>query len=306
MTVPVSDAIVDAASIRKVLVVGTGTMGQGIAQVCAVAGYATHMFDVDAARIDKAISVIKALTDRAVQKGKMLNEARSEMIGMLVAAPDLGAACSDVDLVVEAAPESMDLKVEVLGKIQKLAPGRAILASNTSSLSITEIGHRLGAGARTVGLHFFNPPPVMELLEVVRGLETSDAVIDTCVTVARRLGKTPIVVNDVPGFATSRLGVALGAEAMRMVESGVASAADIDRAMELGYRHPMGPLKLTDLVGLDVRLAILEHLHHEVGEQFRPPSILRQMVRAGRLGKKSGEGFYRWTEAGPEPIERRR
>jgi 3-hydroxybutyryl-CoA dehydrogenase len=301
-----SNAIVDAASIRKVLVVGTGTMGQGIAQVCALAGYATHMYDVDPARVDKAIGVIKALTDRLVQKGKMLNEARSEMIGMLLAAPDLARASDGVDLVIEAAPEVMDLKVEVLGKIKLLAPEGAILASNTSSLSITEIGHRLGVGARTIGLHFFNPPPVMELLEVVRGLETSDAVIDTCVTVARRLGKTPIVVNDVPGFATSRLGVALGAEAMRMVESGVASAADIDRAMELGYRHPMGPLKLTDLVGLDVRLAILEHLHREVGEQFRPPSILRQMVRAGRLGKKSGEGFYRWTETGPEPIARAR
>lgn len=301
-----SNAAVDAASIRKVVVIGTGTMGQGIAQVTAVAGYLTHMYDVDAARIDKAIGVIKAVTDKLVQKGKMLNEARSEMIGMLVAAPDLGPAAADADLVIEAAPESMDLKIEVLGKAKLFAPERAILASNTSSLSITEIGHRLGAGARTIGLHFFNPPPVMELLEVVRGLETAGTVVDTCRAVAKRLGKTPVVVNDTPGFATSRLGVALGAEAMRMVESGVASAADIDKAMELGYRHPMGPLKLTDLVGLDVRLAILEHLHREVGEQFRPPTILRQMVRAGRLGKKTGEGFYRWTEAGPEPVERKR
>jgi 3-hydroxybutyryl-CoA dehydrogenase len=294
---------VDAASIRKVLIVGAGTMGQGIAQVTATAGYVTHLHDVDHARIDKAIGVIKAVTDRLVQKGKMLNEARSEMIGMLVASPDLGPAARDVDLVVEAAPESIDLKVEVLDKVKLFAPERAILASNTSSLSITEIGHRTGAGARTVGLHFFNPPPVMELLEIVRGLETAPAVIDTCLAVAKRLAKTPIVVSDTPGFATSRLGVAIGAEAMRMLETGVASAADIDRAMELGYRHPMGPLKLTDLVGLDVRLAILEHLHREVGEQFRPPSILRQMVRAGRLGKKTGEGFYRWTEAGPEPIK---
>jgi 3-hydroxybutyryl-CoA dehydrogenase len=297
-------SVVEAAAIRRVLVVGTGTMGQGIAQVTAHAGYVTHLYDVDAARVDKAIGIIKATTDRLVQKGKMLNEARSELIGMLVATPDLGAGCAEVDLVIEATPESMDLKVEVLGKIKLFAPERAILASNTSSLSITEIGHRIGAGARTVGLHFFNPPPVMELLEVVRGLETSPAVIETCLALAKRLAKTPIVVSDTPGFATSRLGVAIGAEAMRMLESGVASAADIDRAMELGYRHPMGPLKLTDLVGLDVRLAILEHLHREVGEQFRPPSILRQMVRAGRLGKKTGEGFYRWTEAGPEPIKR--
>ncbi len=296
--------VVDASSIRRVLVVGAGTMGQGIAQVTAGAGYVTHLYDVDAARVEKAIGVIKAVTDRLVQKGKMLNEARSEMIGMLVASPELGPAASDIDLAIEAAPESMDLKVEVLGKVKLFAPERAILASNTSSLSITEIGHRIGAGERTVGLHFFNPPPVMELLEVVRGLETAPQAIDTCLAVAKRLAKTPIVVSDTPGFATSRLGVALGAEAMRMLETGVASAADIDRAMELGYRHPMGPLKLTDLVGLDVRLAILEHLQREVGEQFRPPTILRQMVRAGRLGKKTGEGFYRWTDAGPEPIKR--
>ncbi|MFT3773473.1 MAG: 3-hydroxyacyl-CoA dehydrogenase family protein [Minicystis sp.] len=299
-------SVVEASAIRKVLVIGTGTMGQGIAQVTAVAGYVTHMYDVDAARVDKAIGVIKSVTDRLVQKGKMLNEARSEMIGMLVASPDLGPAAAEVDLIIEAAPESMDLKIEVLGKAKLFAPERAIIASNTSSLSITEIGHRLGAGHRTIGLHFFNPPPVMELLEIVRGLETSDAVVDTCLAVAKRIGKTPIVVNDVPGFATSRLGVALGAEAMRMVETGVASAADIDKAMQLGYRHPMGPLMLTDLVGLDVRLAILEHLQREIGEQFRPPAILRQMVRAGKLGKKTGEGFYRWTEAGAEPIARKR
>jgi len=287
---------VEAAAIRKVLVVGTGTMGQGIAQICAVAGYVTHLHDVDPARVDKAIGVIKSVTDRLVQKGKMLNEARSEMIGMLIASPDLGPASSDVDLVIEAVPESMDLKVELLGKIKLFAPERAILASNTSSLSITEIGHRTGAGSRTIGLHFFNPPPVMELLEIVRGLETTPGVVDTCLAVARRLGKTPIVVHDTPGFATSRLGVALGAEAMRMLEAGVASAVDIDRAMELGYRHPMGPLKLTDLVGLDVRLAILDHLHKEVGEQFRAPPLLRTMVRAGKLGKKTGEGFYVWKD----------
>jgi 3-hydroxybutyryl-CoA dehydrogenase len=294
--------VVDAASIRRVLIVGTGTMGQGIAQICATAGYVTHLHDVEPARVTKAIDAIKATTDRLVQTGKMLNEARSETIGMLVAAPELAPAAVEVDLVIEAAPESMDLKVAILERIKLLAPARAILASNTSSLSLTEIGHRIGAAPRTIGLHFFNPPPVMELLEIVRGLETSAAAIETCLAVAKRLGKTPIVVNDAPGFATSRLGVALGAEAMRMLEAGVASAADIDRAMELGYRHPMGPLKLTDLVGLDVRLAILEHLHREIGEQFRPPPILRRMVRAGRLGKKTGEGFYRWTEKGPEPV----
>ena len=288
--------------IRRVLVLGTGTMGQGIAQISALAGYVTHLYDVDKGRIDKAVDAVKHLTDRLVQKGKMLNEARSEMIGLLVATPDLASAAEGIDLVIEAVPEVMNLKVEILSKVKLFAPPHTIFASNTSSLSITEIGQRLGIGPRTIGLHFFNPPPVMELLEIVRSLETDDTTLATCLGVAKRLGKTPIVVRDMPGFATSRLGVAIGAEAMRMLETGVASIIDIDRAMELGYRHPMGPLKLTDLVGLDVRLSILEHLHEEIGEQFRPPVILRQMVRAGRLGKKTGEGFYRWTETGPVPA----
>ena len=293
-------------AIRKVVVVGSGTMGQGIAQVTATAGSLTHLYDVEEARIVRAIDGIKSATDRLVQKGKMLNEARSEMIGALVAAPDLVKAADGADLVIEAAPEIMKLKVEVLGQVKERAAPTAIFASNTSSLSITEIGQRVGATERTIGLHFFNPPPVMELLEIVRGLDTGDATVDACLAFAKRIGKTAIVVNDTPGFATSRLGVALGAEAIRMLESGVASVVDIDRAMELGYRHPMGPLKLTDLVGLDVRLAILEHLHAEVGEQFRPPSLLRQMVRAGRLGKKSGEGFCKWTAEGPVAIAPRR
>jgi len=284
-----------AQPIRRVLVLGTGTMGQGIAQISALAGYVTHLYDIDAARIAKAVEAIKHVTDRLVQKGKMLNEARSEMIGLLVATPDLARAAEGIDLVIEAAPEVMNLKVETLSKVKLFAPAHTIFASNTSSLSITELGQRLGTGARTIGLHFFNPPPVMELLEIVRSLETDDTTLATCLGVAKRLGKTPIVVRDMPGFATSRLGVAIGAEAMRMVESGVASVADIDRAMELGYRHPMGPLKLTDLVGLDVRLKIAEYLQESLGgAQYEPPAILRRLVAEGKLGKKSGEGFYRW------------
>jgi 3-hydroxybutyryl-CoA dehydrogenase len=193
----------------------------------------------------------------------------------------------------------MDLKVKLLGEVVAAAPPHALVGSNTSSLSLTELGARIGAADRTVGLHFFNPPPIMELLEIVRGIGTSEATVESALAFARAIGKTPIVVRDMPGFATSRLGVILGAEAIRMLEQGVASVADIDRAMELGYRHPMGPLKLTDLVGLDVRLAILDHLHREVGEQFRAPPLLRQMVRAGKLGKKSGEGFYVWKEGVP-------
>jgi 3-hydroxybutyryl-CoA dehydrogenase len=205
-----------------------------------------------------------------------------------------------VALVIEAVPEDMSLKAKILSECLTHAPHDALLASNTSSLSITELGARVGAPDRTLGMHFFNPPPVMELLELVRGVATSDKTIERARSIAKAVGKTSILVNDAPGFATSRLGVILGAEAMRMLETGVATAADIDRAMKLGYRHPMGPLELTDLVGLDVRLAILEHLHREIGEQFRPPAILRKLVRAGHLGKKSGRGFYVWTAEGPK------
>jgi 3-hydroxybutyryl-CoA dehydrogenase len=297
---------VNAADVQRVLVLGTGTMGQGIAQVTAAAGLETRVLDTDARRLAGAIAGIEKITAKSVEKGKLSGEARAALLGRISTVTEIEVGAKDADLCIEAIPENMDLKVEVLGRFVKTAPAHALVGSNTSSLSITEIGARIGASDRTVGMHFFNPPPVMELLEVVRGLRSSDASVDAAVGLAARLGKTAIVVSDTPGFATSRLGVAIGAEAIRMLEAGVASVEDIDRAMELGYRHPMGPLKLGDLVGLDVRLSILEHLHKEVGEQFRPPSLLRQMVRAGKLGKKSGEGFYRWTEEGPVPAFRKR
>lgn len=282
----------------RVLVLGTGTMGQGIAQVAAAAGLEVRVFDSDGAKVAQAVAGIEKITARSVEKGKLTADARQSLLARLKPETSLESAAKGVDLCVEAIPEKMDLKVEVLGQVLAHAPD-AVIGSNTSSLSITEIGTRIGAAERTIGLHFFNPPPIMELLEIVRGLGTAEATVEACLALAKRLGKTPIVVNDSPGFATSRLGVIVGVEAIRMLESGVASVEDIDRAMELGYRHPMGPLKLGDLVGLDVRLGILEHLHKELGEQFRPPPLLRQMVRAGKLGKKTGEGFYRWTDAGP-------
>ncbi len=290
-------------SFDRVLVLGTGTMGQGIAQVVAAAGLEARLFDADGNKVSQAIEAIKKVTARSVEKGKLNSDARDALLGRLVPVTSLAEGAKGVGLCIEAIPEKMDLKVSVLGDVRAVAPD-AVIGSNTSSLSITEIGARLGAGERTIGLHFFNPPPVMELLEVVRGLSTAEPVVEASLTLAKQLGKTPIVVNDSPGFATSRLGVIVGCEAIRMLEAGVASAEDIDRGMELGYRHPMGPLKLGDLVGLDVRLGILEHLHRELGEQFRPPPLLRQMVRAGKLGKKTGEGFYRWTDAGPMPIKR--
>lgn len=288
---------------RKVAVLGAGTMGQGIAQVCARSGLVTHLFDTAPAQLDRARANLHTSLGKLVDRGKLSAEAKVEILANVVVFSELTAACREADVIIEAVPESIDLKVSLFEKAGQVAKDHALFGSNTSSLSITEIGSRAGKKDRTIGLHFFNPPPVMELLEIVRGIDTSEETLTRALAFADHIGKTPIVVRDSPGFATSRLGVAIGAEAMRMLEAGVATVADIDRAMELGYRHPMGPLKLTDLVGLDVRLAILEHLHKEVGEQFRPPSILRQMVRAGRLGKKSGVGFYRWTESGPIPED---
>lgn len=279
-----------------VTVLGTGTMGQGIAQVAAQRGHATRIYDVAEGRAVGAIKAISAQLEKLVAKGKITSESRAATMHELSAASGAADACAGADVIIEAVPEDMGLKVELLKQVLGAADPRAIIASNTSSLSITELGTRLGAADRTIGLHFFNPPPVMELVEVVRGLGTSEDTLARALSFVKSLNKTPIVVRDVPGFATSRLGVILGAEAMRMLETNVASAEDIDRGMELGYRHPMGPLKLTDLVGLDVRLAILEHLQRELGEQFRPPAILRAMVRAGKLGKKTGEGFYRWVD----------
>jgi 3-hydroxybutyryl-CoA dehydrogenase len=289
------------ASIRSVTVLGTGTMGQGIAQVTATAGLETSIFDAAPERAAQAATAIAAQLEKRVAKGKMQDEQRGRALAAITVANDVRTACEGADLVVEAAPENMELKVRLLGEAVIAAPPHAIISSNTSSLSLTELGARAGAPERTVGLHFFNPAPVMEPLEIVRGIGTSHKTVDTALAFAGTIDKTPIVVRDVPGFATSRLGAMLGAEAIRMLESGVASASDIDRAMELGYRHPMGPLKLSDFVGLDVRLAILEQLHRELGERFRPPLLLRQMVRAGKLGKKTGEGFYIWKDGTAEP-----
>ncbi|MDQ3035288.1 MAG: 3-hydroxyacyl-CoA dehydrogenase NAD-binding domain-containing protein [Myxococcota bacterium] len=288
------------SGIAKVVVVGAGTMGNGIAQVCAQNGLLVTMTDVSEAATKKGLAAIDKSLERLVQKGKLEPDARARALDSIRTGTDPAAASADADLVIEAVPEKMELKLELFRAVSARAPAHAILGSNTSSLSVTEIAGATSDPSRVIGLHFFNPVPVMELLEIVRGLATSDATADAARAFAARIGKRSIVVKDSPGFATSRLGVMLGCEAIRMLEAGVASAEDIDLAMELGYRHPMGPLRLTDLVGLDVRLAILEHLHREVGEQFRPPSLLRQMVRAGRLGKKVGRGFYDYP-ATPSP-----
>lgn len=292
----------DVREVWSVAVLGAGTMGMGIAQLCATRGIATRLYDVQPEQLSHVQAAIGAQLDRQLAKGKLSQAERDAALERLSTTQSLADAVKDAELVVEAAPERLEIKLDLFRAVIEHTSDASLLGSNTSSLSITELGQRLGQPERVIGLHFFNPPPVMPLLEIVRGIATSEASVERALAFATQLGKQPIVVNDSPGFASSRLGVALGAEAIRMLESGVASVQDIDRAMELGYRHPMGPLKLTDLVGLDVRLAILEHLHRELGEQFRPPALLRQMVRAGRTGKKAGIGFYRWTDEGPVPA----
>ena len=270
---------------------GAGTMGNGIAQVSAAAGMQVSMRDLDQAAVDRGMAAIRKSLDRLLSKERISAEDHAATLGRIETTTSFEDCVKGADLIVEAVPERMELKIELFQNAAKLNPD-AILATNTSSLSVTEIAAASGRPETCIGLHFFNPVPVMKLLEIVRGLRTSDETVEKARAYAEAIGKEPIVVNDWPGFATSRLGIILGCEAIRMVEQGVASPADIDKAMELGYRHPMGPLKLTDLVGLDVRLHIMEHLHAELGEQFRPPALLRQMVRAGKLGRKSGEGFY--------------
>ncbi len=278
-----------------VAVLGAGTMGHGIAQVCASAGHETRLFDIEPEAIAAALDRIAGNLQRGVELGKVDADARDETLGRLRGVSELDDAVSGADMVIEAAPERLELKQALLARAAAGIAPHAVLASNTSSLSISSIAAALPGPERVVGLHFFNPVHIMSLIEVVRGDRTAERVVDRARAFAANLGKRPIVVRDSPGFASSRLGVALGLEAIRMVEEGVASAEDIDLAMELGYRHPMGPLRLTDLVGLDVRLEIARYLHGELsGDRFRPPELLERMVEEGKLGKKSGEGFYRW------------
>jgi 3-hydroxybutyryl-CoA dehydrogenase len=281
--------------IKAVAVLGAGTMGHGIAQVCAAAGCRVRLFDITEAAVASGAARIATNLEKGIERGKVTSEERDAVLARLTTTAVIAEAVRDADLVIEAAPESMELKTKIFAEVDADAPAHAILASNTSSLAIAHIASVVADPTRVVGMHFFNPVHIMALVEVVWTPKTSDATREAAVAFARRLGKEPIVVKDVPGFASSRLGIVLGMEAIRMVEQGVASPQDIDTAMELGYRHPMGPLRLTDLVGLDVRLGIAEYLRKTLGsEAFEPPALLRRMVAEGKLGKKSGRGFYDW------------
>jgi 3-hydroxybutyryl-CoA dehydrogenase len=286
-----------ADHLRTVAVLGAGTMGHGIAQVAAQLGCAVALYDVELAAADRGRAKIAANLAKGVELGKVSADLRDVTLARLRTTADLADACAGADLVVEAAPEKLEIKRQIFEAVDRAAPG-ALLATNTSSLSIASIASAVADPSRVVGMHFFNPVHLMKLVEIVRHVSSDASAVEAARGFAERLGKTPIVVSDSPGFASSRLGLVLGLEAIRMVEAGVASAADIDTAMKLGYGHPMGPLELTDLVGLDVRLGIAEYLARELGPGFTPPELLRAKVAEGKLGKKSGEGFYRWSADG--------
>jgi 3-hydroxybutyryl-CoA dehydrogenase len=280
--------------IRNIGVVGAGTMGHGIAQVAAQAGYDTVLYDVTRELAEKGLTRVGENLQQGIEKGKLKPEERADTLSRLRATSELGdlAGCQ---MVIEAAPEQMALKQAIFQKLAATCAETCLLASNTSSLSLTELAASVKGPERVVGMHFFNPVHRMKLLEIIRAFQSSDDSIRATRQVGERMGKEIVEVKDSPGFASTRLGVLVGMEAIRMVEEGVASPEDIDRAMELGYGHPMGPLKLGDLVGLDVRLAIGEYLAQELGNPaFRPPQLLKKMVRAGKLGRKSGQGFYRY------------
>lgn len=284
--------------VRTVAVLGAGTMGRGIAHVAALAGYATHLYDPDAAALARAEASIHRNLAKGVEIRKVTEEAAAAARAALQLSGELAGAVAAADLVIESAPESIAVKTDLFRQVDRHAPAHALLASNTSALSITEMAAASGRPHHFAGMHFFNPVHVMKLVELVRGLETAQATLDALREVGVRMGKEVVLVNEAPGFVTSRINALIGNEAFRMLQEGVASAADIDKALKLGLNHPMGPFEMVDLVGLDVRLSILEFLHRTLGEAYRPNQLLVQHVRAGRLGRKVGRGVYAYDEDG--------
>ena len=280
--------------IHKIGVIGAGIMGRGIAQVAAQGGFHTVLQDVDAKQLDVARAHIHSSLAKSVELKKMLRSEADETLARIETTHAVADAARGMDLIIEAAPERIDLKLQIFAELDRHAPAKAILASNTSSLSVTEMAGATRRPERVLGLHFFNPVPRMKLVEIVRALETDDDTLQTALDVTHRMHKEPVVVRESPGFVTTRINAMIGNEAFYMLQEGVASAHDIDKALKLGLNHPMGPFELVDLVGLDTRLSILEYLHRSLGDKFRPAPLLVQYVRAGRLGKKVGRGVYEY------------
>lgn len=281
----------------NITVLGAGQMGQGIAHISALAGFNTRLYDKDKSTLEAAMAAVEQTLSKGVELGKITNADRVRTLERLTPAMTVEHGVEDAGLVIEAIPEDINLKKDLFRQVADSVPEETVLASNTSSLSITEIASGIPSPDRVVGMHFFNPPHIIKLLEVIRGEKSASEIVDRVCEIGRQMDREVVLISDSPGFASSRLGVVLGLEAIRMLEQGVASAADIDAAMVHGYRHPIGPLRLTDLVGLDVRLAIAQYLHKKLGSsQFEPPKLLQEMVRDGLLGKKSGKGFYCWKE----------
>ena len=290
--------------IDTVAVIGAGTMGAGIAQVCAQAGWKTNLFDAFPDGLERGMKAIDAFWDKGIARGKTTAEQKAEWSANLHAVADMSTAVGDADLVIEAVPEIPELKHKIFADLGSMTKQGCILGTNTSSLSIADIAAASGKPEMVIGMHFFNPVPIMKLLELVKHDSCSDQTIAAAESAGVAMGKTTILVKDVPGFATSRLGVVLGNEAIRMLADGVASAKDIDTAMVLGYKHPMGPLALSDLVGLDVRRDILLNLKKSFNDDsYTPHPLLEKMVAEGRLGKKSGKGIYDWSSGSAEETE---
>ena len=285
--------------VRTVAVIGAGIMGRGIAHAAALGGYRTILEDVLPTTLRKAEMEIRANLDKAVELGKVTQNDVEVALGRLEYASSVEQAAREADLVIEAVPEEMESKIEIFTLLDKICRPSTVLASNTSSLSITEIASVTYRAPKCVGMHFFNPVHKMKLLEIVRALETDDETLAAAVDVGKRMGKEVVVIRESPGFITSRINAMIGNEAFHMLQEGVASAEDIDKALKLGLNHPMGPFEMVDLVGLDTRLHILEYLHKTLGEKFRPAPLLVQYVKAGRLGRKAGRGVYEY--AGEDP-----
>lgn len=278
--------------VNNLAVLGAGTMGHGIAHAAMAAGYATSLYDVSQAQLEKGKAAIDAVIQKGVELGKVAADDAAAMRGRLSLTTSVADAVGTADIVIEAAPEKIDLKLALFREVEAAAPAHAVLASNTSALSITEMAAVLASPGRMGGMHFFNPVHRMKLIEVIKALETTPETIAVMEAVSAKMGKETVLVKESPGFVTSRINAMIGNEAFYMLQDGVASARDIDKALKLGLNHPMGPFELVDLVGLDTRLSILQYLHRTLGEKFRPCPLLEQHVRAGRLGRKVGRGVY--------------